>query len=120
MIDGTVRVPAAVRAVISIRVIGAVRAIVGISAGTIAVVARVVPSPVVDIGVVVVNDGGTAAATSPIQSPGVPAPAEAGSPSTTTESSSDCDCRFEKDTNGGHGYRRRHVERHHHGRAVNH
>ena len=41
---GSVGVPAAVRAVVSIRVISTVRTVVGVSAGTIAVVVRVVPS----------------------------------------------------------------------------
>src|SRR5271165_3587185 len=116
MIDGTVGVPAAVRAVISVRVIGTVRTVVGVSTGTIAVVARVVPSPVVDIGVVVVDDGGIAP-TTPIQSPSVPAPAPA-APAPACDHSPDGNAVSEVEANRSYRHRRRHVERHHHWRAV--
>src|SRR5208283_5224849 len=102
MVD--VWVPATIRAVIAVGAILAVRTVVRISAWMIvrvgviravgriirvvlrsgrsvcprpiAVVVCVVPDVVIDIGVVVVNDGGTAA-TAPVHVPGVPAPAAA-------------------------------------------
>src|SRR5271165_153508 len=111
MIDGTVGVPAAVRAVVSIRVIGAIRAIVGVSVGTIAVVARVVPSPVVDIGIVVVDDGRTTAA--PVHVPGVPAPAATPTPNSNRDTGP------KVETNRSYRHRWRHVQRNHYWRAVN-
>src|SRR5208282_839326 len=104
---GFVRVPAAVRAEVSIRVITAVGAIVRVfarlvvtvgvkgavvavpgmvlrsgrstSPGVIAVVVVVVPGVVVDIGVVVVDDGRVTTATTaaPVHAPGMPTPAKA-------------------------------------------
>src|SRR5271165_1376902 len=97
-------VPAAVRTVVAVGAILAVRAVVRVGAGMvvsvgvirtvrsvvrivfrsrratcprpIAVVGPVIPDVVVNISVVVVNDGGTAA-TAPVHVPGVPAPAAA-------------------------------------------
>ena len=69
-------VPPAVRAEIPIGVVSTIRTVVSVSARMVAVVVGVVPSVVVDVGVVVVNDRGrtSTAATSPVHSPGVPSP----------------------------------------------
>ncbi len=66
-----------------------------------AVVVRVVPGVVVDIGVVVVDDGRTAATT----------------PTAATERGANGDTSSKVEAEGSYGKRRTHVERHHHGRA---
>ena len=93
---GHVVVKSAVRTVISVRVIGAIWAVMRVGAWMIArvawsprmvaVVMRVVPCSVVDIGVVVKDDGPAASTTpaaSPIHVPCVPAPAKTTRPATS-------------------------------------
>src|SRR5271155_1827376 len=120
-----------VRTVIAIRVIAAVWSVMSVGArmitriirpGVIAVVMRVVPGVVVDIGVVVVDDGGTAAPTpaaAPVHIPGVPAPAEASTPTAATERSANRDTPPKVEAKGSNRQRRSHVHRHPHRRAIN-
>src|SRR5579862_2975123 len=85
-----------VRTVVATRVIVAVGSVTSIGARmiarivcprVIAVVVVVVPGVVVDVSVVVVNDGRrtATAAAAPVQSPGMPSPAKASTPTSATE-----------------------------------
>src|SRR5580700_10884569 len=122
-----------IRTVIAIRVIVAVWSVMSVRPrtiarimrppGVIAVVVRVVPGAVVDIGVVVIDDGGTAAPTptgAPVHIPGVPAPAEASTPAATTNGGANRDPSSKVQAKGSNWQRRSHVHRHHHRRTVNH
>src|SRR5208282_1781011 len=115
-------VKAAVGAVIAVRVIRAVRTIVGVCARAIAagiarsprmvvIVIRGIPGPVVDVGVVIVDDGSASTATTtaaaPVHIPGVPAPTEARAPSATAKRGSNGDATSEVETNRRDGHWRR-------------
>src|SRR5580704_8036962 len=125
-----VMVKAAVRAVIAVRVIVAVRTIVGVCAraiaagivrspGMVAVIIRVVPGPVVDVSVVVVDDRSTATPATPVHIPCVPAPTASSTPS-AAKRGPNRDATSEVETNRGDGHWRWHVKRHHYRDSVHH
>src|SRR5271154_5054750 len=127
-----VMVKAAVRAVIAVWVIVAIRTIGGVCAREIAagivrsprvvaVIIRVIPSSIVDISVVVVDDGSTATPTpaTPVHIPCVPAPAASSTPP-AAKRGPNCDATSEVETNRGDGHWRWHVKRHHYRGSVHH
>src|SRR3984885_8867347 len=112
-------VPPAVRAEIPIGVVSAIRTVVSVSARMVAVVVGVVPSVVVDVSVVVVNDRGrtATAATSPVHSPGIPFPPYPATPTPAAKHRADRDATTKVETNRRNWYWRRHVKRYYDGRA---
>ena len=112
-------VPPAVRAEIPIGVVSAIRTVVSVSARMVAVVVGVVPSVVVDVSVVVVNDRGRTATAAHLQfTPQACHPHPNPPPRTTAaKHRADRDATTKVETNRRNWYWRRHVKRYYDGRA---